>query len=153
MSIRRIGFEQIYPVWRHQLWPDRQSAIETHSAMVWPFRQDAVAIDMEIFQYPVTFWGAFHQHKLIGVNSGHRTSKTEYRSRGLWVDPEYRGQGFAKRLLTMTEYQAMSEGTNMIWSIPRRSALAAYTSTGYMTMGEFFGTETSEANIYAVKRW
>jgi GNAT superfamily N-acetyltransferase len=153
VSIKRISFEQIFPVWRNQLWPERQSAIETHSVMTWPFQDNPAPIDMHIFQYPPTFWGAFCDGVLVGVNSGHRTSNTQYRSRGLWVDPAYRGRGLAQRLLTMTEYQAMHEGTRMIWSIPRQTALPSYLSVGYLAVGEFFGTETSEANIYAEKRW
>lgn len=156
MHIKRISFEQIYPVWKNQLWPNRLSAIETHSAMIWPFQEIPPfrpPIDMLIFDFTATFWGAYCDNILVGVNSGHQTSLTEYRSRGLWVHPDFRYRGFAKQLLTMTENQARSEGVSMIWSIPRQSALGAYTGTGYVTVGDFFGTETSESNIYAIKRW
>jgi hypothetical protein len=52
----------------------------------------------------------------------------------------------------MTEDQAMSEGCEMIWSIPRKTALKAYTKFGFQTVGDYFGTETSDANIYVIKR-
>lgn len=138
--------------WSTHLWPNRDSAIETHSAMTWPFEGDPDAIDMSIFDYEPTFWGIFVNDDLVGVNSGHRTTQSQYRSRGLWVDPHCRGAGFAQLLFTVTHWQARQEGCEMVWSIPRQSALKSYTSFGFETVGGFFGTETSDSNIYAKMR-
>lgn len=151
MKIERLTFEQIFDVWNNKLWPDRQSPIETHSAMTWPFEGNPQPIDMNIFTYTPTFWGMFIDNKLIGVNSGHKTSDTQYRSRGIWVDPEYRGNGLAQYLFTITEHRAILEKCNMIWSIPRKTALSSYTNYGFDTVGDFIKTETSEANIYVKK--
>jgi GNAT superfamily N-acetyltransferase len=151
MKIERLTFEQIFDVWNDKLWPDRQSPIETHSAMTWPFEGSPQPIDMNIFTYTPTFWGMFIDNKLIGVNSGHKTSDTQYRSRGIWVDPEYRGNGLAQYLFTITEHRAILEKCNMIWSIPRKTALSSYTNYGFDTVGDFIKTETSEANIYVKK--
>lgn len=151
MKIERLTFEQIFDVWNDKLWPDRQSPIETHSAMTWPFEGNPQPIDMNIFTYTPTFWGMFIDNKLIGVNSGHKTSDTQYRSRGIWVDPEYRGNGLAQYLFTITEHRAILEKCNMIWSIPRKTALSSYTNYGFDTVGDFIKTETSEANIYVKK--
>jgi GNAT superfamily N-acetyltransferase len=151
MKIERLTFEQIFDVWNNELWPDRQSPIETHSAMTWPFEGNPQPIDMNIFTYTPTFWGMFIDNKLIGVNSGHKTSDTQYRSRGIWVDPEYRGKGLAQYLFTITEHRAILEKCNMIWSIPRKTALSSYTNYGFDTVGDFIKTETSEANIYVKK--
>jgi GNAT superfamily N-acetyltransferase len=151
MKIERLTFEQIFDVWNNELWPDRQSTIETHSAMTWPFEGNPQPIDMNIFTYTPTFWGMFIDNKLIGVNSGHKTSDTQYRSRGIWVDPEYRGKGLAQYLFTITEHRAILEKCNMIWSIPRKTALSSYTNYGFDTVGDFIKTETSEANIYVKK--
>jgi GNAT superfamily N-acetyltransferase len=90
-------------------------------------------------------------NQLVGVNSGHRTSDTQYRSRGIWVDPAHRGKGVAQQLFMMTEYQAQVENCEMIWSIPRKTALSAYTNFGFQTVGGFIETETSDANIYVKK--
>ena len=94
----------------------------------------------------------FSKQKLIGVNSGHRSSEVEYRSRGIWVDPSFRKTGVSQLLFDMTQDQAMSEGCDMMWSIPRKTALPAYTKFGFMTVGDYFETETSDANIYVIKR-
>ncbi len=152
MNARKISFDQILPVWQNELWPDRQSAIETHSAMTWPYSWPEKEIDMEIFNYDATFFGVFSKQKLIGVNSGHKSSEVEYRSRGIWVDPAFRKTGVAQLLFDMTADQALNEGCEMIWSIPRKTALKAYTKFGFMTVGDYFNTETSDANIYVLKR-
>ena len=148
MKIIRLSFEQIISVWQNHLWPDRESPIESHSAMTWPFEGNPEQYDMNVFNYPATFWGVYIDNKLVGVNSGHKTTDTQYRSRGIWVDPEYRKQGVAQNLFNMTEHRAILEKCNMIWSLPRKTALPAYERFGFSTVGGFIKTETSDANIY-----
>jgi GNAT superfamily N-acetyltransferase len=152
MHAKKIDFNTIVDIWQHKLWPDRESAIEPMSAMTWPFEGDPQPINMSIFEFEPMFWGVYMDDKLVGVNSGHRTSAHQYRSRGIWVDPDYRGKGIANLLFCMLENQAIIEGAEMIWSIPRKTALPAYTKFGFMTVGDFLETETSDANIYAIKR-
>lgn len=151
LCVKEIEFDIIQPVWRERLWPGRVSVIETHSAMTWPFEGDPAEYDMGIFEYPATFWAVYDADQIVGVNSGHRTSDTQYRSRGIWVDPDYRGQGIAGMLFQALEDQAVAENCLMIWSIPRKSALSAYTKFGFAPVGEYIQTETSESNIYARK--
>ena len=148
MKIIRLSFEQITNVWQNHLWPDRESPIESHSAMTWPFEGNPEQYDMNVFNYPATFWGVYIDNKLVGVNSGHKTTDTQYRSRGIWVHPEYRKQGVAQNLFNMTKHQAVLEKADMIWSLPRKTALPAYTKFGFQTVGDFIKTETSDANIY-----
>ena len=146
-----MDWQQILPVWQHKLWPHRQSAIEPQSAMTWPHTGMPDPIDMKIFEYQPVFWGAYRSLKLVAVNSGHRTSDTQYRSRGLWVDPDYRCQGIAQQLFEHCQQQAISENCEMLWSIPRRTALRAYEKFGFQTSGVWHHTETSDANIYVNK--
>ncbi len=148
MKLIRLSFDQILDIWQKKLWPNRTSVIETHSAMTWPYEGAPEEYDMNVFKYPATFWGLFIDEKLVGVNSGHKTSDTQYRSRGIWVDPDYRKQGIAQNLFNMTKHQAILEKCEMIWSIPRKTALPAYTKFGFETVGDYIVTETSEANIY-----
>jgi GNAT superfamily N-acetyltransferase len=148
----KISFEQICDVWKVELWPERVSDIEPHSAMTWPFEGTPEQYDMNIFEYRPIFWGVYMDDKLVGVNSGHRTTDTQYRSRGIWVDPQYRKHGISQMLFTMTEHQAKLEDCDMIWSIPRKSALPAYSKFGFKTVGEYFdeGMEFGP-NIYVQK--
>ena len=62
--------------------------------------------DLKNMEFTPTFWGAFHNDKLVGVNSGHMTLGRLYRSRGLVVLPEYRKKQIAQKLLMKTIAQA-----------------------------------------------
>ena len=148
MITKRIDFDTISNVWETELWPDRSSPIETHSAMTWPFEGNPQDIDMNIFTYEPTFWGIYMGDTLVGVNSGHKTSETQYRSRGIWVHPKFRKKGFAQKLFIVTANQGLEEGCEMIWSIPRKTALKSYTNFGFETVGGYIKTETSDSNIY-----
>jgi GNAT superfamily N-acetyltransferase len=147
-----ISFETICHIWQKHLWQNRVSPIETHSAMTWPYDGNPLEFDMDIFDYTPSFFGVFHNGRVIGVNSGHRTKDNIYRSRGIWVHPDHRKKGVSKMLFDATEKQARNEGCNMIWSIPRKSALPAYTKFGFETVGDFFdeGMEFGP-NIYVTK--
>lgn len=152
LHTKQITFETILPVWRDKLWPGRKSAIEPMSAMTWPFEGAPPEYDIDIFNYTPTFWGTYDNDKIVGVNSGHRTTDWQYRSRGIWVDPAYRGQRIAETLFSLLQNQAVVEQCEIIWSIPRKTALRAYTKFGFETVGGFIETETADANIYAMKR-
>ena len=149
-TLKTVSFDTILPIWEQNLWSSRESAIKTHSSMTWPFDND-VEYDMEIYKYPATYWALLVDDKIIGVNSGHKTSDTQYRSRGLWVDEKFRKKGLAQIILTASEQYAKQEKCKMIWTVPRKTALVAYTKCGFNTVGNYFRTETSEANIYAYK--
>ena len=152
MNPYNISFETICHVWQKHLWQNRVSPIETHSAMTWPFDGNPIEYDMDIFNYEPNFFAIFQRQEIVGVNSGHRTKHNIYRSRGIWVHPDHRKKGVSKMLFDATEKQARNEGCNMIWSIPRKSALPAYTKFGFETVGDFFdeGMEFGP-NIYVTK--
>ena len=65
MVIERLTFEEILTIWQSKLWPNRQSKIESHSAMTWPFEGDPGEYDMRVFDYPATFWGVKIDNKLV----------------------------------------------------------------------------------------
>ena len=152
METTNITFETICHIWQKHLWQNRVSPIETHSAMTWPYDGNPIEFDMDIFNYEPSFFGVTANGRIVGVNSGHRTKDNIYRSRGIWVDPDVRKKGVAQLLFNATQKQAINEGCNMIWSIPRKSALPAYTKFGFETMGDFFdeGMEFGP-NIYVFK--
>lgn len=128
-----ITFEDILPIWRDKLWPSRKSAIEPVSVI-----QHDGSYDMSIQQNVPTFFGVYVDDVLVGVNSGVKTTSTHYRSRGLYVDPAYRGHKIAKRLLQMVDDQAISEGCSIVWTMPRKEAYPTYLSMGYVATTDFF---------------
>lgn len=146
IEVKSIEFDTILPFWQNFLWPGRTSKIETHSAIVYntmPYEYDG-----SYFDYKPTFFGAFCDGTLAGVNSGHRTGDESYRSRGLYVMPNYRGMALGKHLLDATIQQAKNEGCKFCWSIPRFTSRNSYFSAGFEQVGEMFPTETSESNFY-----
>lgn len=150
-NLEHISWDQISLIWHTQLWPNRNSPIETHSAMTWPFNNTQDSYDMSVFANPAFFLGVFIDGDLVGVNSCHLSSSQHFRSRGLWVDPAHRGHGLAQMLFSATEELAKTNNADMIWSIPRQTALKSYQQFGFQTVGDFFGTETADANIYVIK--
>jgi GNAT superfamily N-acetyltransferase len=148
-AVQQITFQEILPIWQNKLWLNRVSKIETHSAMTWTYTHINQPYSMDVFNYPATFLGIFDQDKLVAVNSGHLTTQQEYRSRGLWVDPDYRGMSLAQIILLATINQAKLENAEMIWSIPRLTALSAYDRVGFKTVGDIIneGVEFGP-NIY-----
>lgn len=149
MHLEKIEFETIKKIWETKLWRDRISAIKPMSSMQWNG-----GIDMSIYdKYEPTFFGVYDGDKLVGVNSGFRTKDTLYRSRGIWVDPDYRGQGVAQKLFEALDAVALNEGCVEIWSIPRKDALVAYLRAGYVQVGSFFdeGMEFGP-NCYVLKK-
>jgi N-acetylglutamate synthase-like GNAT family acetyltransferase len=150
MIYRKTTFEHILPVWENNLWPGRKSAIETHSVMTWPWSEQP-RYDMSIFEYPATFWCATNQDKVIAVISGHKTSQKHYRTRGIWVDSDHRLRGISQMLFLLVGAQAKLEHCNKLWSLPKQSAIRAYTKAGFITEGDYFVTEMSVSNIYAQK--
>jgi len=148
IELKTIQFADIKDVWDSKLWPNRRTPIKPMSSM-----QYLEGFDMEIYnKYKPTFFGAYNGDLLVGVNSGHRTKENLYRSRGIWIDPSYRGQGISKMLFGAVDSQARDEGCTAIWSLPRKNALKAYESFGYVKQGEFFdeGMEFGP-NCYVLK--
>jgi GNAT superfamily N-acetyltransferase len=130
-------FEEILPIWRNQLWPGRQSAIEPVSIIDPEGRLTLKPGELE----PVFFQVWDERNEIIGVNSGFRTSANLFRSRGIWVKPEYRRQGIGLILMHAVENHARSCGCKVLWSMPRESAFGFYRRLGFEVTG---GTDTYE---------
>ena len=137
-------FEEIYDLWNEGLWPNRVSKIESRSSLSWDAKlwegYGNISITKQketIWKYEPTFWAAKSDGKLIGVNSGFKTNDNIYRSRGLYVSPEYRREGVSKMLLKLTINSAKKGECRIIWTMPRKSALSAYESVGFNKDGRW----------------
>jgi GNAT superfamily N-acetyltransferase len=104
--------------------------------------------DVSYFNNYPSFFGLYIDDILVGVNSGHKTGDS-YRSRGLYVFPDYRGNSFGKQLLDRTVKQAVAEESTFCWSLPRFTSFNTYASANFEQFGDWFGTETSDKNAYA----
>lgn len=140
--ILKITFDQILYIWKNKLWPNRVSIIESNSAM-----KMLGGYDMCNMSTVATFFGYQINDVMLGVNSGHYCpSDNSYRSRGLYVFPEFRNKGIGKELLLATIDQGKKENANFIWSYPKKSSWHVYQSVGFDLVS---GWEQSELDINA----
>ena len=111
--------------------------------------------DLENQKFTPTFWGAFDNDKLVGCNSGHMTMDRLYRSRGLFVQEEYRKRAIGKKLLLKTVSQAYHENAIGCWSFPKNTAWLSYARAGFQRTGKSFNfewiTRGNEVNTRCIK--
>jgi GNAT superfamily N-acetyltransferase len=147
--VEKISFEDTEIIWSTKLWANRESPIRPMSSMIYK-----KGYDLNIYKkYKPTFFGIKNcRGSLVGVNSGHRTSDEEYRSRGLWIDSDYRNLRLSRHLFESLEIQAKEEKCKYIWSIPRKESLYAYIQFGFLQSSDFFdeGVEFGP-NCYVIK--
>lgn len=129
-----IDFETIESIWKNKLWPGRET-IRPVSSMTY-YKEENLQVYNLKFSKPF-FLGFYKNNKLLGVNSGHIVNRFEYRSRGLWVDPDVRKQGIGSKLLKKTIHQAQLEGCKYIWSLPRKPSLSVYSHAGFIQVGNW----------------
>jgi len=141
-----ISWEEIHFIWQQYLWPNRISAIEPTSAM-----HRLGGYDIKNMESVPVFLGYISNNKIVGVNSGHACpNDLTYRSRGLWVDPLFRGQGIGQSLLAAVVKQGQSEGYNTVWSYPRQTSWTTYQSVGFSLISDWETSENSDANAYCM---
>ena len=144
--IKKITFDEIFPIWRDYLWPGRKSEIRPTNGLTLLGK-----FDKEVEKNSPIFFGAFMDGKCVGVNSGHKTNDDEYRSRGLYIFPDHRKKGIAQLLLKAVEDECIKEGGRLLWSMPRESALPAYKKFGFVTTSDFFNDMEFGPNCFVVK--
>ena len=137
-------FDEIHEFWRDGLWPGRKTDIEPLNAIVYNrsllevWGTVSISKDWTIFDWSEpTFFVMKEEEtkKIVGVNSGFKTDDRTYRSRGIYVLPEYRGNRLSRILLENTIQQAKEEECDLIWSLPRASAMPAYKDVGFRRVG------------------
>jgi len=144
--IVEITWQKIYSIWINHLWTTRLSSVEPTSAMCFLNGYDIVNM-----QSIPTFFGYVIDDFIAGVNSGHACPKqNNYRSRGLWVDPNYRGRGIGQQLLLTTIEQGHKEGYKNVWSYPRQTSWPTYSAVGFTLASDWQASETSESNAYCI---
>ena len=143
IMIQEISFEEIIPLWKNNLWPNRVSPIESHSAMMYNG-----SIEMKNFDLPIQFHAYMDNNDIVGTNSVHMCADGLARSRGLWVCPNFRQKGIGKHLLLHAIDVARVYNATGIWSYPRKTSWRTYESAGFSLTSDWQTSETSEANAY-----
>ncbi|KPL06626.1 hypothetical protein AMJ86_07825 [bacterium SM23_57] len=115
----------VKPIWDSHLWPGRDSEPVTSMKYLGGY-------DMEYKNQKPKFIGFTLGGQIVATNSYVRTTGTEWRSRGLWVHEDFRGQGNGELLLECMLKDIREEGGNMVWTLPRKEALGVYEKVGFI---------------------
>jgi N-acetylglutamate synthase-like GNAT family acetyltransferase len=132
MQIENITFNEIKSIWENYLWKNRETPIKPMSSIT-----IKNSIDMSIYNNVPTFFALKDNGIISGVISGFSTSETDYRCRGIYVFPKYRGQNLSRQLFQACVNQAIKEDKSLLWSIPRKSAYYAYKAFGFKRITEW----------------
>jgi GNAT superfamily N-acetyltransferase len=143
--ILETNYHEILEIWKTYLWTNRVSKVESHSAML----MDGT-YDLKNFNYKATYFLCIENSKIAGCNSGHRCIDNSYRSRGLFVFPEFRQQGIGTKLLQKTIDQGLKEKCSYVWSYPRENSWKTYEKAGFKLHSDWHQGE-NEINAFCIK--
>ena len=138
LTLELCPFEEILPSWRDHLWPERQSPIEPIS---WLNHRAEVDSSVPSHAEPIFFVMKDLHGKTCAVVSGHKTDPFMFRSRGLWVHPDWREKGVGTVIMRALENEARSLGSKVIWTMPRQSAAHFYEKNGFSLEKQIEGFE------------
>jgi len=147
-EFKELTWEQVKPVWDTYLWPGRDSEPVTSMMYLGGY-------NLHFKSEEPYFIGFVEGTEVVAVNSYVKTDVPkpdgyEWRSRGLWVHPKYRGCGHASSLLRYMIKHVWEMGGSMIWTMPRRGALEVYESVGFEKVTEWKKQDWG-VNCYARK--
>jgi len=144
-KLSNCTWEEIKPIWQNELWPGRED-VEPVNSMCRNGGHD------KIIKKAVPYFLKYHDDDtVLGVISGHISSDTDFRVRGIFVYPEYRKQGISQILFAGIEAKAIWNGSKILWSYPKIPALNVYLRYGFTTFGEIETTGFSKENIRVMK--
>lgn len=146
VRISEITFDDISPFWL-KLWswhtPDTLERFSFMKYLGGHFN--------EIKDPEIAYFGAFVSDKIVGVNSIHTLPDGTCRSRGLWVEPDYRGSGIGVLLLRRC-IQWSEERGFPTWSYPRDTSLKTYLAAGYAKTSEWNVSDQGIKNAFVYKK-
>jgi len=96
-------------------------------------RDSPAAFRRQLAAHPTTYLGAFDGDRLVGCVFGTHDARKAWINR-LAVDPQYRRQGIASRLVTECERRLRCQGMEMfaaLIDLPNRGSVALFRSHGY----------------------
>jgi GNAT superfamily N-acetyltransferase len=145
--IIEISFDKIVPFWL-RLWPwHSEQTLEAYSYM--QYGGGYFALD---YIPDTTYFALLVDDKIVGVNSGHTTPDNLYRSRGLWIEKQYRGKGLGVPLLTASVAKARQLKCDGVWSFPRDTSRKTYEASGFIITSDWIISEHNIKNAYCLQK-
>jgi ribosomal protein S18 acetylase RimI-like enzyme len=153
--IKEITFEEIRKIWEKYLWAEYVkdgytiNPINLTSQKNYCLSAVNFISNLNLLAKIIrpTYIGYFLDDKIIGVESGYKTSVVHYRLRGLWVHEDHRHKGIATKLIRYLEDRCRKP---FLWTIPRESALDFYLKYGFKVDGKSAKTIYGQ-NYFAIK--
>ena len=101
----------------------------------------------------VQFFGVYDvTGTLVGVFSGHPTSDTEYRARGLYVMASVGRLGIGRALVDTVVNAASSAGREVCWCLPRVANVTFFQMCGFEPMSPPFSQNVEFGpNVYMAR--
>lgn len=127
---RKSTYDEILPLWK-KLWSKHD--FESTSCMLYLGGYDPNIPK----KYAPCFFAAIENDRPIGVLSAHHSSPEHCRLRGLFVEPEFRNNGVASKLVEMAIGFAQNSHAKLVWATPRRNSLGIFMLLGFNQTGDF----------------
>lgn len=156
-TIRPTDFETVLPFWRDKIWPGRQSPIRPVSTMLYLGGFDVSIHDRykNDVRFFAAYWdgvGSYDRDHMIGVTSGHPTSKQHFRHRTFYVEPAFQRLGIGAALMAAVEQAGADAGCELIWGLPRNYMVPFFLSRGWIqASGEITEGVEFGPNVYVSK--
>mgnify|MGYP000873780399 FL=1 len=154
--VEEISFEEIKEVWEKELWPDKKNGVAKANEWTWFWMQKELGKDKQMAKdAEPTFVGIRSDNELVAVNSCYYSNSkgifNYWRSRGMWVHTNFRGQKYSSVILTWCLEYAKRKDGDWMWTVPRESALPAYKSVGFVQQSDWFEDGQYGPNCIASK--
>jgi len=151
ISVIPIDFDTILPVWQQFLWPGRSSTIRPVCPMLFLGVYDMKVCDKYVED--TVFYGAYDSSNLLcAVCSGHPTSATDYRLRGLYCLPDYESLGLRQNMIQAIYNAAKAVKRDVVWCMPRLGAVDFFERSGFVQMSEpFIDNVEYGPNVYMAR--
>ncbi len=129
-EIKSISFEEILPIWKNFLWPERTSVIENVSCI-----DQWGKIDVGIRQFKSEFYGCYFAEKIAGVISCHAISSEVMRIRGIYVFESYRNNRIGSRLISRVKTTTFEQNYKKIFGLVRANNETYFKNAGFVSYG------------------
>jgi len=123
--LTELRFEDVQPIWKEQLWPERTSKIEKIS-----YISSSGIIDMQIGQWGTNpiFLGFTNNTEIVACVSSFQTNQHEYRCRGIWVQESFRSTGLGLKMIdALIEIIKKNDSqASTLWTMARLRSVGFY---------------------------
>lgn len=133
--------------WSTELWPNR---IFKHASSMLYLQPNKY--DIKIYNNNMYYLTLKYNDIIIGTNSFFKSEENFLRSRGLWINKNYRGNNLSKMFFDYAINNICHmEKCKYIWSYPRKSAINSYLKNNFKKTSDWIINENN-INCYILMK-